>query len=54
MRALTNSSFFDRKDVSENASFSQPSLEEEISSREDNSELISEGIVFTQVMVDLL
>jgi len=43
VRALTNSSFFDRKDVSENASFSQPSLEEEISSREDNSELISEG-----------
>lgn len=37
----------------ENASFSQPSLEEEISSREDNSSLVSEGILLCDYHNDL-
>uniref|UniRef100_A0A914YZ07 Large ribosomal subunit protein mL44 n=1 Tax=Panagrolaimus superbus TaxID=310955 RepID=A0A914YZ07_9BILA len=43
IKALTNPSFFTRKDVADDASYAQPSLEKEIESREDNIQLAKEG-----------
>jgi dsRNA-specific ribonuclease len=43
IKALTNPTFFTRKDIADDASYAQPSLEKEIESREDNVQLAEEG-----------
>uniref|UniRef100_A0AC34FAZ2 Uncharacterized protein n=1 Tax=Panagrolaimus sp. ES5 TaxID=591445 RepID=A0AC34FAZ2_9BILA len=51
IKALTNPSFFTRKDIADDASYAQPSLEKEIESREDNVQLAKEGDELLQRIV---
>jgi dsRNA-specific ribonuclease len=51
IKALTNPSFFTRKDIADDASYAQPSLEKEIESRENNLELAKEGEELLHIIV---
>ena len=49
IKALTNPTFFSRKDVADDASYAQPALEREIDSSENNLNLAQEGLVMTSI-----
>lgn len=54
VQAITDKSFFERSDVGENASFAQPSMEEQVVQTQCNAEMADRGMCSVNVQYDII